>query len=139
MTFTFNMTVTAKTETMLQDEMQQELLNLIGAYIAALPTEAEADRALKVWKSGLSRRHTAAVVQAITRTLGPPILRPSRVLGWRRTHDSGYDRGGGVYHRPFPSVCFYCNTIGTVNKLTPRGFTMVGSLGIVIVLTHMFA
>jgi hypothetical protein len=26
-------------------------LNLIGAYIAALPTEAEADRALKVWKS----------------------------------------------------------------------------------------
>jgi hypothetical protein len=51
MTFTFNMTVTAKTETMLQDEMQQELLNLIGAYIAALPTEAEADRALKVWKS----------------------------------------------------------------------------------------
>jgi hypothetical protein len=47
MTFTFNMTVTAKTETMLQDEMQQELLNLIGAYIAALPTEAEADRALK--------------------------------------------------------------------------------------------
>jgi hypothetical protein len=30
MTFTFNMTVTAKTETMLQDEMQQELLNLIG-------------------------------------------------------------------------------------------------------------
>ena len=51
MTFTFNMTVTAKTETMLQDEMQQELLNLIGQYIAALPTEAEADRALKVWKS----------------------------------------------------------------------------------------
>jgi hypothetical protein len=47
MTFTFNMTVTAKTETMLQDEMQQELLNLIGAYIAALPTEAEADRAFK--------------------------------------------------------------------------------------------
>jgi coproporphyrinogen III oxidase-like Fe-S oxidoreductase len=51
MTFTFNMTVTAKTETMLQDEMQQELLNLIGKYIAALPTEVEADRALKVWKS----------------------------------------------------------------------------------------
>ena len=51
MSFTFNMTVTAKTETMMQDEMQQELLNLIGQYIAALPTEAEADRALKVWKS----------------------------------------------------------------------------------------
>ena len=51
MSFTFNLTVTAKTETMLQDEMQQELLNLIGAHIAALPTEAEADRALKVWKS----------------------------------------------------------------------------------------
>ena len=51
MSFTFNMTVTSKTETMLQDEMQQELLNLIGQYIAALPTEEEADRALKVWKS----------------------------------------------------------------------------------------
>jgi hypothetical protein len=31
--------------------VQQELLNLIGQYIAALPTEAQADRALKVWKS----------------------------------------------------------------------------------------
>jgi hypothetical protein len=51
MTFTFNMTYTAKTETMMQDEMQQELLNLIGNHIAALPTEAEVDRALKVWKS----------------------------------------------------------------------------------------
>ena len=51
MTFTFNMTVTAKTETMMQDEMHQEMLNVIGAYIAALPTEAECARALKVWKS----------------------------------------------------------------------------------------
>jgi hypothetical protein len=51
MSFTFNMTYTAKTETMMQDEMQQELLNLIGNHIAALPTEAEVDRALKVWKS----------------------------------------------------------------------------------------
>jgi hypothetical protein len=93
MSFTFNMTVTAKTETMMQDDMQQELLNLIGAYIAALPTEAEADRALKVWKSGLSRRPIAAVVQAITLTYGPPIWTPSRRLGWRPTHDSGYDRG----------------------------------------------
>jgi hypothetical protein len=59
MTFTFNMTVTAKTETMMQDEMQQELLNLIGQYIAALPTEAEADRALKVWKS---RFHLADIL-----------------------------------------------------------------------------
>jgi hypothetical protein len=81
MSFTFNMTVTAKTETMLQDEMQQELLNLIGQYIAALPTEAEADRALKVWKSRFISRPIVAVVQVITRISAPPTLRRSRVLG----------------------------------------------------------
>jgi hypothetical protein len=82
MSFTFNMTVTAKTETMLQDEMQQELLNLIGQYIAALPTEAEADRALESMEITFHlARRIVAVVQVITRISAPPILRRSRVLG----------------------------------------------------------
>jgi hypothetical protein len=73
MTFTFNMTVTAKTETMLQDEMQQELLNLIGLTLPPCPQRQRQTVPSKCGNPALSRRPIVVVVQATIQTSAPPI------------------------------------------------------------------